>query len=311
MSNEDIVQRLLESIGMEGGHALPDDSARLQIHGNRVVDAHAVHGLSVDVDEQTDSIAARITVEAGVKLRRPVHICFGLLPEDGLQRIDLDLQVEEEAEASILAHCTFPNAVQVEHRMEAKISVGPRSSYSYLERHVHGPHGGVLVIPNATVVLEEGARFKTEFELVKGRAGRIAFDYRTECRAHSTLEMIARIGARGTDDISIREAAALDGPHARAALKSYIALRDEAKAEVFNEIVATAPYARGHVDCKEIVQDRAVARAVPVVDVQHPAAHVTHEAAIGSVDSKQLETLLSRGLSEDDAVDLIIEGMLS
>jgi Fe-S cluster assembly scaffold protein SufB len=37
---------------------------------------------------------------------------------------------------------------------------------------------------------------------------------------------------------------------------------------------------------------------------------VTHEAAVGSVDSKQLETPLARGLSEDEAVDLIIQGLL-
>ena len=34
-------------------------------------------------------------------------------------------------------------------------------------------------------------------------------------------------------------------------------------------------------------------------------------AAIGSVDSKQLRTLMSRGLTEDEAVELIIEGLLS
>jgi len=59
------------------------------------------------------------------------------------------------------------------------------------------------------------------------------------------------------------------------------------------------------------VQDNGVATAVPVVEVRHPKAHITHEAAIGSVDSKQLETLMSRGLNEDDAVEIIINGLLS
>ena len=59
------------------------------------------------------------------------------------------------------------------------------------------------------------------------------------------------------------------------------------------------------------MQDRAIAKAVPVVEVNHPLAHITHEAAIGSVDSKQLQTLMSRGLTEDEATDLIIEGLLS
>jgi Fe-S cluster assembly scaffold protein SufB len=48
-----------------------------------------------------------------------------------------------------------------------------------------------------------------------------------------------------------------------------------------------------------------------VVDVRDPRAHVTHEAAIGSVDSRQLETLMSRGLDEERATDLIIEGLLA
>ena len=74
---------------------------------------------------------------------------------------------------------------------------------------------------------------------------------------------------------------------------------------------ASAARARGHVDCKEIVVGQAFAKAVPIVEVSHPTAHVTHEAAIGSVDSKQLQTLLARGMSEDDATDLIIEGLLS
>ncbi|MBS3734681.1 MAG: SufD family Fe-S cluster assembly protein, partial [Phycisphaerae bacterium] len=82
-------------------------------------------------------------------------------------------------------------------------------------------------------------------------------------------------------------------------------------ADVYNKLTATAAGARGHVDCKEIITDRGIANAVPIVEVSHPKAHVTHEAALGSVDSKQLQTLMARGLTEDAASDLIIAGLLS
>ncbi|MCP4643110.1 MAG: SufBD protein [bacterium] len=311
MSNEDIVQKLLDSIGVKPGHVLGEDTARLEVHGNKVVGSHLVPGLNVDVNELDDGIEAAISVDEGVHLDKPVHVCFGLLPEDGLQRILMNLDIKENSDASILAHCTFPNAVQVKHTMDAQITVGPGANYSYFERHVHGKGGGVQVIPNAKVTLHEGARFKTEFELIKGRAGTIAFDYETVCHAHSVLEMIARISGRGEDRINIRECAILEGEYSRAVLNSYIALREDARAEIYNELTANGPHSRGHVDCKEIVQGNGQARAVPVVEVNDPTAHVTHEAAIGSVDSKQLETLLSRGLPEDAAVDLIIEGLLS
>jgi len=64
------------------------------------------------------------------------------------------------------------------------------------------------------------------------------------------------------------------------------------------------------VDCLEIVRGNATASAVPEVRVTHPLAKVTHEAAIGSVDQQQFETLMARGLSPEDAVDRIILGML-
>jgi Fe-S cluster assembly scaffold protein SufB len=60
----------------------------------------------------------------------------------------------------------------------------------------------------------------------------------------------------------------------------------------------------------EIVKDNAVAKAIPIVRVTNPLAKVTHEAAIGSVDRRQPETLMAHGLTPDDAVGVIVKGIL-
>jgi len=39
-------------------------------------------------------------------------------------------------------------------------------------------------------------------------------------------------------------------------------------------------------------------------------ARLRLESAIGSVDKKQIETLMARGLMEDEAVDVVVKGML-
>jgi Fe-S cluster assembly scaffold protein SufB len=238
-------------------------------------------------------------------------MCFGLLEDSGTQRIYLDTRLEEESRVAITASCTFPNAVKVLHAMDAEIQIGEGAEYAYLERHVHGPGGGVVVQPKAKVTLREDAWFHTDFELLKGRVGQIDIDYDAVCGKNSILDMAARMRGRGDDRIRICEKANLEGEGAHGVLRTNIAVSDNARAEVENTIIASAPFARGHVDCREIVRGDATANAVPVVDVRHPKAHVTHEASIGSVDSKQLETLMSRGLDEDDATDLIIEGLLS
>jgi Fe-S cluster assembly scaffold protein SufB len=89
-----------------------------------------------------------------------------------------------------------------------------------------------------------------------------------------------------------------------------VAVEQEAHAEVIGITRGLAEGARGHMDCLELVRDQAHARAEPIVDVEHPLAKITHEAAVGTVDQKQLETLMAHGLAPEQAVDVIITGML-
>ncbi len=310
MNKQSLRQQLYASI-QRNLHQLGDDIARLEIHHNQVLGSQLVPGLDVDATEEEDGVSVRVQVKAGQRIQNPVHMCFGMVPETGRQVIKLQVDVEAEASVDILAHCTFPNAVEVEHLMDAQINVHENAHYSYFERHVHGREGGVKVVPNASVNVEKGGVFQTEFELLEGRVGLMDIDYEAWCGAESVLEMLARISGRGDDRVRINEKGHLQGDSARGALTSHVALRDQAEGKIENTLTADAAYARGHVDCKEIVQNEARASAVPIVDVRHPEAHITHEAAIGSVDSKQLETLMARGLDEDEATELIIQGLLS
>ncbi len=309
MNRDELVKALYESIG----EACVSDPgvAHIEIHGNEVLGVHLVPGLDVQAEELSDGIRATMTVEKDTKIDQPVRICFGMLGESGTQKIYMHIRLEEGSRVAVLASCTFPNAVEILHAMDAEIHIGKDAEYIYLERHVHGPEGGINVIPKAKIRLDEGAVFRTDFELVKGRVGIIDIDYEAECDRNSLLDMAARISGRGDDRITINEKAHLMGEGARGVLRTNIAVSETAHADIKNTVIASAAFARGHVDCKEVVQGQAVANAIPIVEVHHPKAHVTHEASIGSVDSKQLETLMSRGLSEDDATDMIIEGLLS
>jgi hypothetical protein len=287
------------------------DTAHLVIGLNKVLASRSVDGLDIDVSEEADGVTLRIVLAEGVKLPRPVHMCFGMLQEAGVQKINIDLEVRPRAGMDVTAHCVFPNGVDIRHLMDATIRVADGARYSYAERHIHSDSSGVLVVPHSKVELGEDSRFRTDFELLHGRVGEIDIDYEATCGPRSVLELSARVRGRGDDRIKIRETGHLAGEHARGALTTRIAVADDARAEVYNKLTASAAGARGHVDCKEILKDRGFASAVPIVEVSHPRAHITHEAALGSVDAKQLQTLMARGLDEDEAGDLIIAGLLS
>lgn len=55
-------------------------------------------------------------------------------------------------------------------------------------------------------------------------------------------------------------------------------------------------------DCVEVVQGQTQTSAIRIVRVFHPEAKVTHEAAIGSMDKKELKTLMAGGLTPVQAV---------
>lgn len=304
------MDELYEAAEVEDAIADPE-TAHLSISKDKVASKRSLPGLNIETEGIEDGIEVFLTLEEGTKIENPVHMCFGVVEEEALQKIVLHIYIEPEAEINILAHCIFPNADDVKHHMDADIHVGKNAKYTYLEKHIHSPEGGIEVVPKAQIELEEGAIFKTDFELLEGRVGELDIDYETTCKENSQLEMMSKVNGRGADHIKINETGHLVGEDARGVLKSRVAVRNEAEAEVYNKMTASAPHARGHVDCKEIIQDDGSASAIPIVEVSDPKAHVTHEAAIGSVDSKQLQTLMSRGMSEDEAVELIINGLLS
>lgn len=181
----------------------------------------------------------------------------------------------------------------------------------FQESHYHELSGGIQVCARAQVQLARGAHYRSDFSPLHGRVGELEVDYTVDAGEQSVTEMLSRVYGAGTDVIRLRESVELNGEAARAVVKSRVAVRDDARAEIVGATFGNAPHTRGHVDCVEIVRDRAVASAVPEVRVTHPLAKVTHEAAIGSVDTRQLETLMARGVGPETAVDILVRGMLS
>lgn len=284
--------------------------ATLVISANEVLVSHEIPGIHFEAQPLEHGVKARILVEPGAKIERPVHLCFGVIPAEGVQEILANYEIGDEAEVQFLAHCSFPNAIKVRHVMDAKIHIGRNARLTYTEEHFHGQNGGTEVLPHAEVVMEEGGRFVTTFSLRRGRIGRMELDYLIEAGPKAVVEMITKAYGRADDSIIVGEVVRLNGERARGLTKTRVAVRDSAQSMVFTTMEGNAPGARGHMDCTEIVRDQALAQNTPLVIVRDDQAQVTHEAAIGTVNRKELESLLARGLDEDEAVDLIIRGMI-
>ena len=70
-----------------------------------------------------------------------------------------------------------------------------------------------------------------------------------------------------------------------------------------------AENARNHTQCDSLlIGDRCAAHTYPYIEVKNPSAKVEHEATTSKIGEDQLFYCRSRGLSEEDAVSLIVNG---
>ena len=66
----------------------------------------------------------------------------------------------------------------------------------------------------------------------------------------------------------------------------------------------------GHVECDAILMDNAIIQSTPEILAECVDATLVHEAAIGKIAGEQLTKLMTMGLTEKEAEDMIIKGFL-
>lgn len=315
MQDQALPYEILESakkVGFDVDLLLKPETPKLILNFNKITHKTEVPGLILAGREIPNGIIADIVVTRGAKIKEPVHLCFGMTKEEGIQEIVPRFIIEDEAEVLMLAHCSFPKARNLIHRMDAQVIVGKNAKFLYEERHYHGEESGAKVFPAFEIDVGEGSYCKSIFSLVNGTVGEVNVNVDIYVHEEAKVEIVSKAyGKTSKDKVRIRDGVFLEGPNARSTIRMRAAACGGGEVIMKGITEGNAPFAIGHVDCVEIVQGfGSTARAIPLVGVTDEMARVTHEAAVGRVNQKELDTLMARGLSEDEAVDMIIRGML-
>jgi Fe-S cluster assembly protein SufB len=75
------------------------------------------------------------------------------------------------------------------------------------------------------------------------------------------------------------------------------------------KVLPSAEGARNYTQCDSmLLGDRCGAHTFPYIETKHPGAVVEHEASTSKVSDEQLFYCRQRGISEEDAVNLIVNG---
>ncbi len=283
----------------------------LYIESNKIISAQRISGLKVLTESFKEGVKIKLVVGNGISIKKPIFFCFGVLGEKGKQIILPEIILEEKAEAKIFAHCTFPQAKNILHKMEAKIRLGEDAKLTYQEKHYHGENFGTEVLLNSKISIGLGASLKNEFVSDQGSIGKLKINLETQLEKNAFCEIVSKIIGKGeNDNIEISDKVLLLGENSRSLTKLRGAVIDGGKMFFRGETETGAKEARGHIDCQEIIVGNSTAQSIPIIKVKHPEARITHEASVGKVNQKELETLMTRGLSEEEAIDFIIRGII-
>ncbi len=287
-----------------------NEVSRIIIHEGEIEDNKAVEGVKIKAKRKSDGfVEVKIIIEKGKKIKEPVYMCFGVLSPDYEQKIDMEITAEDKSEVKMYAFCTFPKSIKVKHIMKTKYKIGKNAKFSYDEFHYHGDIGA-KVKSHTEAEVGENSQLTTNFTLIYGTVGSLDYKIKTKLKNESKFAAITRVKSRMNDRVFVEESAKLEGKNAASVLKSRLVATDNSKANFVGEIIGEGNNSRGHVDCKEIIMNNAVAETTPKLKVVNKTSRLTHEAAIGSVDKKELQTLEARGLTKEEAIDLIVKGMM-
>lgn len=310
MPHRDPFFSLLNTSGLDSAVLTDRNTAHIVADGQTLVSRQTIPDITMNIKEDGDVTHAEITIARDTRIANPVHLCFGLLQRIGSQHFSIHIILEPGAKAGFIAHGLFANAEIVRHSMEKRIEIGEGAELHFTDSHIHGLSGGIEVNTTGNVKVGKHGQYRSDFSLISGRVGRLDLHESVEVDDYAVVELCSRVFGHDDDLIKISEEVSLAGMFSRSMIKSRVALEGEARADIVGMTEGRAEGARGHMDCMEIIKDQAVGQSTPIVRVSHPLAKITHEAAIGTVDKKQMETLIAHGLSPEQATDMIVLGIL-
>lgn len=305
------IVEMLEEYNYNASMFFDESVASIVIDGNKVLGINEIEGISITPKQIKGGVEVNIEVKEDIVLPFPIHLCVGYLEKKGLQNIIYNIKIEKNAKVNFLAHCVFSQTEKFTHNSILNVVVEEGASMEFIDEHFHPENGTIEVKTITNAKVKKRGNYKSTFLLTKTRVGKIYIELNADLEEKATGELLSKIKGSKNDIIDIKETLNLNGKYSRGIAKSTIVALDETKANIVNAAYGNAPYSKAHVVCNETTKGNKInVKTEPILKVVDDLSELTHEASIGRINKKQLETLVTKGLSEDEATELIINNLL-
>ena len=265
----------------------------------------------IEIVPKKDKSGIDIYVKPNVK-NKSVHIPV-IITTGGIKDLVYnDFYIGENAEVTIVAGCGIHNATNLnsEHNGIHSFHLGKNCVVTYIEKHlgVGNGMGEKVLNPVTNIVMEENSTFTMETTQLGGVSSSVRT---TKAKLFDNAKLVIKEKILTTNNQTAKTKfdVNLMGKGSSVDVISRSVAKDNSYQNFYSAVKGKAE-CFGHVACDGILVGNARIDSTPKIVCENVEATLVHEAAIGKIAGEQLIKLMTLGLNEEEAENLIIKGFL-
>ncbi len=240
------------------------------------------------------------------KLDFPLATCISIVSKDIKQDLKNLIIIEKGLEVELKGVCNSLGGVCGEHFAQGKIILREGASLKY--EHIHSWNQKDVTDINYEFLLGKNSKLDYTYKIFS-TPEELKIKTKVFCSENSAANLKV-LGDSRNSKIKIEDRLILNGEKSSGILKLRLVGRKNSKISTDSQILAEAE-SKGHLDCQGLLIDKnSELSLTPELICKNKQAQVTHEASIGKISGEELYYLMSRGLNEQEAIDLIVNGFL-
>ena len=265
---------------------------------------------NIEIVSKKDKSGIDIIIKPNT-INESVHIPV-IITESGIKDVVYnDFYIGDNSDILIVAGCGIhnPDKNSSEHNGIHTFHIGKNAKVKYVEKHLGvGQSGEKILNPITEVYLDNGSYMLMETTQLGG----VSYSQRktiAEVSDNAKLVIKEKILTSENQQANTNFDVLLTGKNSSCEVTS----RSVAKGQSIQEFISKVTgnnLCFGHVECDAIIMDNSKIISTPEIVANCVDANLVHEAAIGKIAGEQIIKLMSLGLTEKEAEDMIIQGFL-
>jgi Fe-S cluster assembly scaffold protein SufB len=249
-----------------------------------------------------------IRAKKGTKTVFPVKSCLYLGSTNLNQRVHNIIIAEEGSELHVITGCTTPAHVQRGlHIGVSEFFIKKGAHVSFTMIHSWGKE--VDVRPRTGIVIEEGGSLSNNYICLKPVKTLQMFPTAT-LAGRGAVASFNTVIYSSMGNIDTGSNIVLNAPDTSAeSVSRVVSVGGEVIAR--GRMTGMVPGARAHLECVGLLlSEKGRIYSIPELDGRSKDLDMSHEAAVGRISEEELEYLMARGLTSEEATSVIVRGFL-